>query len=440
MTSATGEGSMRLKALELQNFRGFKELRLQLPEDNLAVLVGVNGAGKSTVLDAVAFFLERFVHRARRDSLDFYETQIGIDDIRRGASGVTLSAMVEFEGEEWRWSVNIERARPRAWKVEGLSATTHVFENRLEHDERASVPVLCAYPAIRGMHREVESATQTLSYTLAQFYAYEGAFARERGPFQGFVRWFRLEEDLENETRARSDGTYQSPRLQAVRAGIERFMSELSAGRFSNLRAERAASAERDLFAPPEKTSLVVDKSGERLALEQLSEGERITLLLVADLAWRLSIANPSLPDPLTGSGIVLIDEVDLHLHPQWQRAVLPGLRKAFPNLQFIVTTHSPQVLSRVPSRNVILLKDFQVVGATPPTFGRDANSILEEVMALPARPEEAAARIAAVSRLIDDGKLDEARRALADLSSWLGTSDDPEVVRLGTLIDFLTA
>jgi len=134
----------------------------------------------------------------------------------------------------------------------------------------------------------------------------------------------------------------------------------------------------------------------------------------------------------------VLIDEIELHLHPGWQRAVLPGLRRAFPGLQIIATTHSPQVLSQVPSESVILLDGFQVAGAAPPTYGRDSNAILEEVMSVPERPEEAAARLKEVARLIDDGRLEEARAAVDQLAaSGLGPSDS-EVLRLGTLIEFL--
>jgi predicted ATP-binding protein involved in virulence len=273
-----------------------------------------------------------------------------------------------------------------------------------------------------------------MSYLYPQLHAYDQALSAELGPFQDFVQWFRLEEDIENEARARGERV-TSPHLDAVRAAVERFMSTLPGARFSNLRAERTAV---DVSSSSlEQSSLVVDKAGQRLALDQLSDGERTLLLLVADVARRLAIANPGRPDPLSGSGLVLIDEVELHLHPGWQRAVLPGLRRTFPGLQLIVATHSPQVLSRVPSESVILLSGFQVAGAAPPTYGRDSNAILEEVMSVPERPEEMKARLKDVGRLIDEGLLVEARAALDQVTAQLGNSD-AEVVRLGTLIEFL--
>lgn len=66
---------------------------------------------------------------------------------------------------------------------------------------------------------------------------------------------------------------------------------------------------------------------------------------MVADIAARMAEANPGKENPLSTSGIILIDEVDLHLHPQWQRTILKSLHSIFPNVQFIVTTHSPSVI-----------------------------------------------------------------------------------------------
>ena len=80
----------------------------------------------------------------------------------------------------------------------------------------------------------------------------------------------------------------------------------------------------------------------------QLSDGEKCTLALFGDIARRLAIANPSLDDPLQGDGVVLIDELELHMHTSWQRKVISMLKKTFPNIQFIITTHSPQILGEV--------------------------------------------------------------------------------------------
>ena len=137
---------------------------------------------------------------------------------------------------------------------------------------------------------------------------------------------------------------------------------------------------------------MVVGKDGEELNVNQLSDGEKCTLAMVGDLARRMAIANPARDDPLDGAGVVLIDEVDLHLHPGWQRHVVSGLEETFPNCQFLVSTHSPQIVSHVaPERIWILERSTSGVSATRPSesFGQTSGRILEDVMDVPERPQE---------------------------------------------------
>lgn len=108
---------------------------------------------------------------------------------------------------------------------------------------------------------------------------------------------------------------------------------------------------------------LQLKKGGVLLDIQQLSQGEKAVFTLVGDLARRLSLLNPMLDNPLLGYGIVLIDEIDLHLHPQWQQTIIERLTSTFPNVQFVVTTHSPQILSTVNSRSVRILQKIEIEG-----------------------------------------------------------------------------
>jgi predicted ATP-binding protein involved in virulence len=135
-----------------------------------------------------------------------------------------------------------------------------------------------------------------------------------------------------------------------------------------------------------------VEKQGQELIVNQLSDGEKCLLAMVGDLARRLAIANPSLENPLQGEGVVLIDEIELHLHPKWQREIIPALTRTFPNCQFIATTHSPQVISEVKPNGIYILEATSegVVARRPESsYGRDSNRILEDLMGVPARPQE---------------------------------------------------
>jgi predicted ATP-binding protein involved in virulence len=160
-------------------------------------------------------------------------------------------------------------------------------------------------------------------------------------------------------------------------------------------------------------------------------------LALVLDLARRLSQASPSLDDPVRdGAGVVLIDEIDLHLHPQWQRRVVGNLEETFPNCQFIATTHSPQVIGEVPHDKIRLIKDGKVYSPSR-SFGVDSSRVLEEVMDTKARNAGVENKIGEIARLIDDGKASEARAAIKTLSDEIG-EDDPEITRARTLLDFM--
>ena len=154
---------------------------------------------------------------------------------------------------------------------------------------------------------------------------------------------------------------------------------------------------------------MIVDKNGQELRVDQLSDGEKCTLAMVGDLARRMAIANPAQDDPLGGEGVVLIDELDLHLHPGWQRHVVSALEGTFPNCQFLVATHSPQIVGHVaPERIWLLERTKSGVSASRPaeSFGQRAGRILEDVMDGPERPQEIKDRLSSLFFAIPQDEL----------------------------------
>lgn len=250
-----------------------------------------------------------------------------------------------------------------------------------------------------------------------------GVFAPYPG-YARFLEWFKEHEDIENEQRvATGDLSTQDPELRAVRDAV----AELMPG-FDRLRILRKPTP-----------VMVVTKNGLEFRLDQLSDGERNLIAMTGDLARRLVAAHGPKAEPRQAEGIVLIDEVDQHLHPAWQRKVLPALQRAFPKVQFIVTTHSPQVLSSVAASSIVLLHDFEAHALTEATRGRDTNAILRDVFGVPERPEEQVQEIAEITRLIDSLELDEARGRLTRLAVTLSEHDDA-VLSLRTRLDFAEA
>ena len=163
--------------------------------------------------------------------------------------------------------------------------------------------------------------------------------------------------------------------------------------------------------------------------------------MIVVDIARRLAILNPSITNPYelleTGTGIILIDEIDLHLHPQWQRIVIPSFRKTFPNCQFIVTTHSPQVISQIKPQGIYRLKNTEsgIIAERPESsYGRDSNQILEDLMDVPERPLEIKQDLLKLFRLIDAGDLEGAKELRGELAEKIG-EDEAQFVKADILI-----
>ena len=130
--------------------------------------------------------------------------------------------------------------------------------------------------------------------------------------------------------------------------------------------------------------------------MSEMSDGYRNMLSMVADIAYRMALLNPQFLGEVTKktSGVVLIDEIDLHLHPAWQRHIVSALKEIFPKVQFIVSTHAPSVISSVPKEEIVVLENHQVRRAELPTYGKDANSILKTVMDVPERPDPVAEKL----------------------------------------------
>lgn len=212
--------------------------------------------------------------------------------------------------------------------------------------------------------------------------------------------------------------------MQAVRSALESFMPQ-----FKNMRIQRSPLA------------MIVEKDGERMRVEQLSDGEKCMMAMVGDLARRLAIANPTKSNPLSGEGIVLIDELDLHLHPQWQRLVIHQLTSVFPNCQFIITTHSPQIMGEVQASALRILKR-DIDGKTQieipeQSFGLTSAEILEELLQTPRRNTDTTKALDAIFVQIDDEDFESARAAIATLKDKL-TGSIPELIRAESLLNML--
>jgi AAA domain, putative AbiEii toxin, Type IV TA system len=410
---------MRIHSLTMTNFRGFEDATLDLDRP-LTVLFGVNGSGKSSVLVACACALSRVIveahpSAARPDAEQIWRYVPEDTDIRRGTD--ELSVKVTLSNADITREVAVNHPNPEHnWRA------SHPFLLRLH----AAAPALAVlYEASRDVAGAKEAfAPQGNGSDAAAAHPFStilDSLAAGRVRFRPLFQWFKEREDVENELKvAQQDLSLEDPQLAAVRRAITGMLPG-----FSGLRIQR------------DPLHMVIRKGDATLMVDQLSDGEKLLLALAADLARRLAMTYLDHADPLQGEAIVLIDGVELHLHPSWQRQVLASLRHTFPNCQFIVTTHSPQVISEALNEAVVLIDNFQFVRPSAPTAGRDSNAILAEVMDTSERPSASLEAIRGISALLDEGRHDEAKMWLDDLAVKL-SERDREVVGLRTRLYFL--
>lgn len=205
-------------------------------------------------------------------------------------------------------------------------------------------------------------------------------------------------ESLRKKDALRKKRNYLDIQLKSVKDAVQNFTN------FKNIRVQRKP-----------KLRMIVKKDNLEFEVSQLSQGEKSLMALIGDIARRLAMLNPSLENPLNGQGIVIIDEADLHLHPQWQRQLIERLTKTFPNCQFVLSTHSPLVISDSKDIIVYSLENGEIRQVSS-QYGQDANTVLLHVMETAIRNEEVTQKLNHLLDLIQDNQLDEAKMKLTAL------------------------
>jgi predicted ATP-binding protein involved in virulence len=446
---------MKINWLSIKNFRGFRDCEITFPKNsNIVVFIGINGAGKSAVLEAISILLNVLVKDicSQKKTSPLSYKKLSSDDINLKAKSYQLDMIFSSQIKNYQVFGNKDLGDKYnitlVYKKNRLDGTYKDFVKNIKSSlleselELLDLPIFIYYSINRNVIDNTKNgkSKHINKYQEPQYLAYENAFTSHVNSFNEFVQWFKTEEDFENQLQKdHKDFDYRNRRLEVIRYAINKFLDAFNFAKFSDLKIERERTINYPISLSQESivSYLTIDKDGQRFKFSQLSSGEKMMLSLVVDIARRLAIANPSLENKLEGEGIVLIDEVDLHLHPQWQRKLLPALTHTFPNIQFIVTTHSPQVLSHVSKESVFLLEDNKISDREIYTEGRDSNSILQDVFGLPKYEKEYESKLKEIYRLIDNDDGKTAQELLEKLKEKRG-EDDLEVMRIQSYIDIL--
>lgn len=408
---------MKLLKLELENFRGIKEQELNF-DGKTTVIFGVNGTGKSTILRGINVICSRMIQK-----VSGYKQTINLtkEDIRYGSSRTDIGLTFDFKGSDkvWYLSRGMDRKNNRANISQSLlNEVASYFDVTYIEKEQADMPIFVNY----GVHRVVLDIPLRIkkNHSFDKTSAFEKAI-ESKIDFRTFFEWFRNQEDYENEIKVTENPDYKDVFLEAVRSAVYKMLKG-----FSNMRVKRS----------PLRMTII--KNDMTLEMDQLSDGEKCTIALIGDLARRLALANPNMDNPLEGSGVALIDEIELHMHPTWQRRIIPTLKETFPNVQFIITTHSPQVLGELDdSVNIYSISQEDNTFVADKLKGLtawDSNLILEELMGTDSLNKNIKKLISKLFDLIDEKEFETASD-LADEIDDLSQGNNPDVLKARVLI-----
>ena len=398
---------MRVSRLKLANVRAIEAAELHFrPGFNL--IVGVNGVGKSTILEALAMCLADVVRKMNPGGRSIGAKRFGAKDIRIGGAGLDVECDC-LSGEEPYCSVVIHEEPDR----DQGSRECRPAKSPATVDEDGEFPIAVLFSAARAVPSRPTSRRS--SAAKGSKAAFQRALESRELRLDEFAGWMEARRAL---GRERPGATRV---LKGLQSALTHFLPDYKRLRLGGWETEH----------------LLINRGAATLPVRLLSEGERGLLALVLDLTRRLSLANAGFAEPAVESeAVVLIDEIELHLHPKWQRQIVRNLTTAFPRCQFIATTHSPQVIGEVEPDRIHIMADGEVYSPTH-SFGVDSSRVLEEVMDAPSRTESVRCLLSEISRRIGKNRFDEARPLVTRLVGILG-ENDPEVTRVRVLLDFM--
>lgn len=425
---------MYLEKLKLHNFRCYEKLEIDFNRQ-LTVLVGKNGSGKTTVLEAIAIALGTWF--VGFNIVNAKGINKRTDPLRKAYQiGATDDVQTQFPVEIEAWG-KIEESKDQIlhWKRELYTPTgtmttkdaKEIVEYAVEYQKAISegrtdiyLPMVAYYGTGRlwDYHRQKRTDVfKVSSRTNGYIDCLDGT-----ANVNLMMDWFQIM--TINKYQRQEENLESNPELDTVYLAMEKCLTNLSG--YSDVKIRyNMGTQELDVYYSEQ------DKQRMRIPLNQLSDGYKGMISLVADIAYRMATLNPQLGTEVLskGDGVVLIDEVDLHLHPAWQQKVIDNLMNIFPKVQFIVSTHAPAIISSVKTDKLRILSNKEVCMTANQVYGKDVNSVMKEIMGVNDRPDQFVELFEKFYRLLSEKKYDEAGAVLDKLDEERGYHD-PEIVK----------
>lgn len=408
---------MIIRSIVLKNYRCFENIEMNFHE-KLTVIVGDNGSGKTSILEGIAVSLgTMFIGLDGRVGVSIYKKDARLKAYLMGESEdvqpqypVEITAKGDIDGQAitWKRSLNGGNGSTTVKDAKALTDIAKGYQKRMrDGDATLVLPIVAYYGTGRlwDYHREKKTDTfKDNTKTNGYIDSLDGT-----ANIKLMMNWFKKK--TIQRIQKRSEGLREFVELSVVYRAMQMC--------YARITGHQGVAFDYNLDTN-EIECRYIDENGLQMIipLSQMSDGYKSTISLIADIAYRMAVLNPQMGIDVIDKtdGVILIDEVDLHLHPAWQHRILGDLQEIFPRVQFIVTTHAPAVISSAKSENLMILKDYKVLEASAESYGNDINSILKDIMGVSDRNPVIADLFSRFYSLLNDGQYDVAEKILDEI------------------------
>lgn len=361
---------MYIKRIDIENFKAISKLNLQL-KPGVNILIGDNGVGKTSILDAVVVALGGFLNGVNGVSTkNILMSDVKMDTVSVGSvstsikynTPVKIDCELYADEEIYEWErIREDEAPKRNTKMIKQNGDITKYAKNLTNDAASELPVLSYQSSIRA------SQTRRGDFGAQMKKRMDDRRCGYLGCLDSVLDLKRVKEWCYEMQRIAFDLDQKIDEYEQFKHIVGLFMQKMS----------ETKEIPKISYSRQYK-DIVYSENGQILPISCLSAGYQSILWMIMDISYRLVTLNPGKHDLMGSKGIVLIDEIDMHLHPKWQWNIIEAMKSLFPNIQFIIATHSPIIISSCKDANLVLVNHNQEVLYLEDAYGYSVNEVLE--------------------------------------------------------------